>query len=85
MTDNPKPLRQTTVLQGSKTTSEIDYALSRWTDTRRDTITREEAAQIVERWANELLPVSASADWHEGWQAACETVAMALRFRDMHL
>lgn len=69
------------------TTPEIAYALTRWPDTRGESITREAAAQIAEEWAVEgpHLPIAASAGWHDGWAAACEAIAMALRFKDFHL
>ena len=65
----------------------IDYALSLWPDTRQDQITREDAALIADAWRAEAarLPLSLSAEWIEGWQAACDTIAMALRFKAYHL
>ena len=64
----------------------LEYALSIWTDTRGDSITREDAALVAEELKEESLRIPASFpnEWHEGWQAACETIAMALRFKDFH-
>ena len=58
-------------------------ALSLWSDTRDESITRESAARIAERWQIERAnaPAAASADWQDGWDLACETIALALRFK----
>ena len=58
-------------------------ALSLWNDTRGESITRESAARVAERWQAERAntPNAVSADWQDGWDMACETIALALRFR----
>ncbi len=67
--------------------STLEYALSIWPDTRQDSITREEAGKLAEEWAPEAvrLPCNLSDDWVQGWETACQTIAMALRFKDFHL
>ena len=58
-------------------------ALSLWNDTREESITRESAARVAERWMVERVksPQAASAEWQDGWDMACETIALALRFK----
>ena len=58
-------------------------ALSLWNDTRGERITRESAARVAEHWQVQRasMPASTSPDWQEGWDMACETIALALRFR----
>jgi hypothetical protein len=60
-------------------------ALSLWQDTRNDPIAREEAGQTADHYRQRSEGVRvqplASEDWLEGWEAACETLAMALRIR----
>ena len=65
----------------------LEYALSIWQDTRGESITREQAAEIAEEWKDESIrfPCTLSRDFHEGWSEACKMVAMNLRFRDFHL
>ncbi len=69
------------------TKEEIEYALSLWEDTRQETITREEAALIVEGLNDVVMeiPASLSGEFVEGWEAAIAAVAMFLRFKDCHL
>ena len=59
------------------------FALAFQADTRAENISRETAARVAERWQAErvTMPRAASADWQEGWDMACETIALALRFR----
>lgn len=69
------------------TSKPLEYALSIWADTRNDSVTRERAALIAEglKDTGAQIPFASSADWIEGWEAAIETVAMFLRFKDAHL
>ena len=57
-------------------------ALSLWKDTREETITREGAARVAERWQVQRTSMTAAAspEWQDGWDLACETIALALRF-----
>lgn len=65
----------------------LGYALSIWRDTRKASITREEAGAIADALEGEgaRLPASMSADWIEGWEAACQALSLALRFKDFNL
>ena len=67
----------------SPTSISNTVALSLWSDNRDQSITRESAARVAERWQAEKVnsPKAVSADWQDGWEMACETIALALRFK----
>ena len=69
--------------QPTSTSISNAVALSLWKDTRDETITREGAARVAEQWQVQRVSVSpaASPEWQDGWELACETIALALRFR----
>jgi len=59
----------------------LKYCLSKWPDTREDKITREEAAKIAEQLNLPTeLPAVMSQDFTEGWEAACDTIAIFFAF-----
>lgn len=56
-------------------------------DARDELVRREDAAVVADEWKIEVqrLPAPISRDFAEGWEAACDMIALSLRWEGFHL